>query len=547
MSPGSGRAVTIDSPVRSWVLSSTLFARSSNMEPKPQVAPLVNLVNDALLDPKACELMRTLTSTLDELRTQVLAARQARRAQLAAGEVSLLEATAHIRSTKWTVDPLPLSMQARRVELLGGCSQLELVQGLNSGAMSYVADLWNLSATDTKSVLEAHHNLIEAAHHRSSVSSSTEGDQHINASSTTRLMFAPRPLQITEPGVQLNGAPVCATIFDLVLFCVQNGRELVARQQGVLLYLRHVEGHLEARYHDRLFDLLEEHLDLPRGTIRATVMLDSISASLEIEEILFELSHHSAGVSLDLQAYAADHIALFSGADRKPLPDRETIGLNAPFLRTLSLLAIGAAHRRGAHAIGAPSFVLPPDDEGRLRSGYLEMLADKEREAVDGHDGTLVGHPGLVTAAMVEFNKSMPMAHQLSFQRHDEISPKDLVEPPVGTISVDSLVSILRTSLRALAYYHRGERTVVQGGRLHDRSSVQLAIALLWQWNHSREGVISSSGLEVHEDLLRYLVKKETEKLFAEASPELRAAGKQAADDLLGLVLGDRYPKLTCR
>ncbi|MCC7502549.1 MAG: hypothetical protein IT229_08470, partial [Flavobacteriales bacterium] len=178
--------------------------------------------------------------------------------------------------------------------------------------------------------------------------------------------------------------------------------------------------------------------------------------------------------------------------------------------------------------------------------GYLEMLGDKEREAVDGHDGTLVGHPGLVTAAMVEFNKSMPMAHQLSFQRRDEITPKDLVEPPVGTISVESLVGILRTSLRALAHYHIGERTVIQGGRLHDRSSVQLAIALLWQWNHSREGVISATGLEVHEDLLRYLVKKETEKLFAEASPELRAAGKQAADDLLGLVLGVRYPQLNC-
>lgn len=522
------------------------FGLSSNMEPQPHVVPLVNLVNDALLNPKVCELMRALTEALAEQRTQVLADRQKRRDQLASGEVSLLDATAHIRSSAWNVDPLPMSMQARRVELLGGCSRAELLQGLNSGAMSYVADLWNLSGTDTTSVLEAHRNLIEAAHHRTSVISAPAGRQHINGSSTTRLAFVPRPLHVTEPGVNFNGVPVCATIFDLVLFCARNAQELVARQQGILLYLRHVEGHLEARYHDRLFDLLEEHLDLERGTIRATVMLDSISAALEVEEILFELSHHSAGVSLDLQAYAADHIALFSGADRKPLPDRETIGLNAPFLRNLSLLAIGAAHRRGAHAIGAPAFVLPPDDEGRLRSGYLEMLGDKEREAVDGHDGTLVGHPGLVTAAMVEFNKSMPMAHQLSFQRHDEISPKDLVEPPVGTISVDSLVSILRTSLRALAYYHMGDRTVVQGGRLHDRSSVQLAIALLWQWNHSREGVISSSGLEVHEDLLRYLVKKETEKLFAEASAELRAAGKQAADDLLRLVLSDRYPYLNC-
>ena len=523
-----------------------LFGRLSSMDQHQQAVPLVHLVNDALLDPQVCELMRALSHELEPQRELVLTARQERRDQLASGDVCLLEATANIRSSIWSVDALPPSMQARRVELLGGCSRMELLHGLNSGAMSYVADLWNLSATDTASVLEAHRNLIEAAHHRTSVISSPEGRQRINASSTTLLMFVPRPLHVKESAVKFNGVPVCATLFDLVLFCTQNAQELLARQQGVFFYLRHVQGHLEARYHDRLFNLLEEHLDLPRGTLRATVMLDSISAALEIEEILYELRHHSAGVSLDLQAYAADHIALFSGADRKPLPDRETIGLNAPFLRHLSLLAIGAAHRRGAHAIGAPAFVLPPDDEGRLRSGYLEMLGDKEREAVDGHDGTLVGHPGLVTAAMVEFNKSMPLANQITFQRHDAISPADLVEPPLGTISVDSLVSILRTSLRALAYYHLGERTVVQGGRLHDRSSVQLAIALLWQWNQSHDGVISATGLEVHEDLLRYLVKKQTEKLFAEASAELRGAGKQAAEDLLSLVLAQRYPYLNC-
>jgi malate synthase len=176
-----------------------------------------------------------------------------------------------------------------------------------------------------------------------------------------------------------------------------------------------------------------------------------------------------------------------------------------------------------------------------MRAGYLEMLADKEREAVDGHDGTLVGHPGLVTAALTEFNKSVPMAHQMSYQRKDAIAPADLVRRPEGTITVESLVGMLNTTLRALAQVRPGE-ALVQGGRIHDRSSIQLSLALLWQWVHSRQGVITSSGLEVHDDLVRYLVKKASDKLLADPDPSFRNSGRNAGERLLHLVLADEHP-----
>jgi malate synthase len=247
-------------------------------------------------------------------------------------------------------------------------------------------------------------------------------------------------------------------------------------------------------------------------------------------------------LSFDPQGYAADHVALFNGPETPVLPDREIIGLNAPFLRALSLLLIGTCHRRGCHAIGAPSFVLPPLDPMKVKASYLEMLADKEREAVDGHDGTIVVHSGTVTSAMMEFNKSMPRANQLYYLRHDTITPADLVRRPEGPITVDSLVGIIRTAMRALVQRHEGRGWVVQGGRLHDRTSLRLALRMLWQWSHSKHGVITATGLVVQKDLLRYLIQKETGKMFADADERTRQLAEQAKTQVMDLVNGDEVP-----
>jgi len=476
-----------------------------------------------------------------DMRAELLAERVQQRAERAAGHMERNAATADLRAAAWTVDPLPESLLDRRVELLGGTRRHELLAGLNSGARSYVADLWNLTGGDEPDILRGHRNVFRTVHGELAVITGERGRTRSRRDSNTRLILVPRPLAIGTPGTIINGSPIGATFLDVVVHCMLNAAVLMERQQAVLFMLRDVNGMREARFHAELFAFMEQHLGLPRGSVRATVMLDTVNGALECEEILYELRHHAYGLSLDPQAYAADHIALFTAADRPPMPDRETIGLNAPFLRSLSLLAIGTAHKRSAHAIGAPAFVLPPDDDGVMRTGYLEMLADKEREAVDGHDGTLVGHPGLVSAALTEFNKSVPMAHQMSYQRKEVISPADLVSKPEGTITVDSLVGMLRTTLRALAQVSPGE-ALVQGGRIHDRSSIQLALSLLWQWVHSRSGVITTSGLEVHDDLVRYLVKKESDKLMADPDPAFRTSGPNAGERLLHLVLAEEHP-----
>jgi len=487
--------------------------------------------------PELKALLDELAGTFEARRRALLRQRQEHRARMAAGDVGFLEATAHIRNGVWRTDPFPDALAERRVEMIGGATRQELVQGMNAGAKSYIADLYNFTKGDPATIRRAHRHIQRAAF-SDLVYMAADGDRmRIAPGNTTRLMVVPRPLSVEEPS-----GPVAASLHDLAMLVHHAGHRLVDRQGGVYLYLRDVQTHLEARWWNEVFDRLEEHMDRPRGAIRATVMIDTVPGAFEAEEILFELLHHSAGTSFDPQGYTADHISLFHGPDRHVLPDRERIGLNTVFLRTLSLHLIGVCHRRGCHAIGAPSFVLPPRDPAKPKAEYLEMLADKEREAVDGHDGTIVVHADTVNAAMAEFNKGMPRAHQIDYLRNDPIAPADLVRRPEGEITVDSLVGMIRTAFRTLVHRDTGVSWVVQGGRLHDRSSLRLALRLLWQWNKSEHGVITSSGLEVHDDLLKYLVRKEGDKMFGDADERTRKAATKAAGVILDLVTGDAMP-----
>lgn len=486
-------------------------------------------------------LLDTLIQGFEKRRTELLSDRERYTRNLSQGNVAFLEETANIRDEKWKVQ-LPSFLLERRVEMIGGATRSELVNGLNSGAKSYIADLWNFSAGDSANILRAHRNLERAANLDLAYLPSEGGRIRINPNSVCRLMVVPRPLNTLETGSAAGDEPVSATMFDLANLVLNCGDTLKDRQGGVFLYLRDVRTHLEARFWNDLFDAMEENMGWTRGTIRATVFIDSISGALEAEEILFELMHHGAGLSLDPQGYAADHIALFNAPDRQTLPDREGIGLNAPFLRALSLYTIGIGHRRGCHAMGAASFVLPSRTPDKVKADYLEMLSDKEREAIDGHDGTLVVHADTVTPTTVEFNKSMPLANQLTYLRKDEITAADLIRRPEGNITVEGLLAIIRSTLRNMVERQDNKGWIVQGSRIHDRSSIRLSLRLMWQWNKSEQGKITNSGLEIHDDLLKYLFKKESDKMYAESPDPVKKNAASAVQWILEQVTGDVIP-----
>jgi malate synthase len=517
------------------------------MHAAPHAETLNGHANVPLLTQGVKELLERCEAALGATREALLLQREVTRSRLS-NEALPPSILSGADGTTWTVEPLPDSLCDRRVELVGGTNRQDLLNGLNSGASSYIADLWNLSCSTPGSVVRAHRGIRLAAHRRLSAITGPKGRERLHPDGRTHLAFIPRPLHVgcgSEcDGHWDNDQRPGATFFDICVHAAHNGPALCAMQGGITIHLRGVHSAQEADLFTRLFQLIEEHLGMAQGSIRATVVVDTVNAALSLDGILLALRHHCAGVAIDPQGYAADHIALFHGPSVQPLPDRESIGLNAPFLRALSLHVIGTAHRRGTHALGAPAFVLPPEAGDRMLDGFLEMLADKEREAVDGHDGTIVGYPGLVQDAMAEFAKSMPGAHQIGFQRHDAFTAADLVRRPDGTITVESLVGMLRTTIRSFAYRSLGRPAVVQGGRLHDRSSVQLALALLWQWNHSPLGVVTGNGLAIHSDLMHYLVRKETTKLFQDAQPPIREAGEKAATQVLALVLGEPFPSV---
>lgn len=507
--------------------------------PETMLRTLEPQMTDRLLTPAFLELVGELEQRFGGHWREVLALNQARHEALRAGSLAFLPETEAVRKGDWHVDPVPAELLERRVELLGGANRMELIDGMNAGAKSYVADLWNLTLNSPKTILKVHKNLERAADNRLAYVNAQGDRVRINPASITRLMIVPRPLHVDDLTL---GRHVPGAFVDLAMHALNNGEKLRLRQGGIYLYLRDVGGHREAGLWSAMFAFLEEKLNMPKGTFRATVIMDNLAAVLEADEILHELHHHSAGLSLDPQAFAADHLMLFSGPESPIFPDRQHIGLNARFLRSVSLHIISICHRRQAHAIGAPSFLIPPDAHGHLKADYLEMIADKEREAVDGHDGTIVGHPGLVNAAMTEFNKSMPRGHQMYFQRPDIANLEDLVQPPEGPLTTEGLLRSVRTVLQALVCRTLGKGPIIQGGRLHDRSSVRLSTLLLWHWTRSPVCFITDTGLEVHEDVVKYLIRKEGAKMFPPTQQELHACAMDAVKTLTSTALSPAMP-----
>ncbi|MBL8008977.1 MAG: hypothetical protein JNJ64_00100 [Flavobacteriales bacterium] len=499
---------------------------------------------DPALTPALLDLLTGLDARFATRIERLLKDRKARRERMSAGDVERLTDTLHIRQADWHVEPLPANWMERRVEVIGPADRQSIIEGLNTGAKTYIADLYDLAAGQKGNLLRAHRAIGRAAKGRLSCITAEGGRIRLHASGTTRLAVAVRPLGVPEAMVRFGGRPVQGGLFDLVMLALHHGASLMERQRSIHVYLRNVHGHLEARLWNDVFDALEESLGLDRGSIRATVFVDNVIGALEPEETLFELAPHAGGLALDNAAYVADHIALFTGRESGVFPDRERFGMDCGLLESLARTVIGACHRRGAHALGTPGHGLPHVGHGRPKPALVEMLNDKEHEAALGMDGTLMAHPGLVNAAMTEFNKHMGASHQFAVQRREEIAVSDLVRRPDGDISVDGLVRAVRTGLLGLSAMETGASRIELDGRTHDRSSVRLAIALLWHWVVADKGRITASGLDIHDDLITFLVKKEVEKLAARPDHPALGALRTAGDQLIGLVLSPDCPGL---
>ncbi|HEX4498859.1 MAG TPA: malate synthase A, partial [Thermoanaerobaculia bacterium] len=395
--------------------------------------------------------------------------------------------TRSIRDTVWEVAPVPADLEDRRVEITGPVERKMMINALNSGASAFMADFEDSLSPTWENVVAGQANLIDAVR-RDLAFTSPEGKEYRLAGRTATLMVRPRGWHLVERHALLADAPVSASVFDFGLFFFHNARELVRRGTGPYVYLPKLESHVEAALWNQVFEIAQHLLDLPRGTVKATVLIETITAAFEMDEILWELRDHAAGLNAGRWDYIFSILRKLPSADRL-LPDRFQITMNVPFLRAYADLLVHTCHHRGAHAIGGMAAFIPSRrDEEVNRVALDRVREDKEREARQGFDGTWVAHPDLVPVAREVFDRVLAgRPNQKSVLRDDvAVTSEDLLDFRIedGRITEEGLRSNISIALQYLDSWLQGQGAAAIRNLMEDAATAEISRAQLWQWIH---------------------------------------------------------------
>jgi malate synthase len=481
----------------------------------------------AILSPAALEFVAKLQRAFDGRRQELLARRARLQADLDRGWTpDFLPETKDIRGGDWKVAPLPPDLLDRRVEITGPVDRKTVINALNSGAKMYMADFEDAHSPTWAGTLEGQANLYDAV--RGLIDyTSPEGKRYTLGKETATLLVRPRGWHLHEKHVTIDGKFASASLFDFGLFLFHNARALRERGTGPYFYLPKLESHLEARLWNDVFVLAQRELGVPQGTVRATVLIETILAAFEMDEILYELRDHIAGLNCGRWDYIFSFIKKFRNRPDCVLPDRAVVTMTTHFLRSYSLLAIRTCHRRGAAAVGGMAAQIPIKNDPAANLAALQKVReDKEREAGDGHDGTWVAHPGLVPVALEVFNARMPRPNQIDRLREDvRVGAADLLRVPAGTITEKGLRTNVNVGLRYLESWLRGSGCVPIFNLMEDAATCEISRTQIWQWIRHPAGVLDD-GRKVTAELFRRTLAEELDKIRADVGPAAFAAGK---------------------
>jgi malate synthase A len=421
--------------------------------------------------------------------------------------------TDHIRRGNWRVAPVPPDLQDRRVEITGPVERKMVINALNSGASVFMADFEDSLTPTWSNVLDGQVNLRDAVAGTISYEDPQTGRTYALGQQRAVLVVRPRGWHLEERHVRIDGQPVSASLFDFGLYLFHNARALLDAGSGPYFYLPKLEGHLEAKLWADVFTAAEEVLDLPHGTIRATVLIETILAAFEMEEILYQLRDYAAGLNCGRWDYIFSFIKKLRNRSDCVLPDRNSVTMTAPFLRAYSRLLIKTCHRRGAHAIGGMAAFIPVKADEALNAAAVERVhADKLREVTDGHDGTWVAHPGLIDVAKAVFDEHMPGANQVEVLRDDvHITADDLLAVPTGEITEDGLRNNIRVGLQYIEAWLGGLGCVPLYNLMEDAATAEICRSQVWQWLKHKARL--TDGRQVNELLVTELIDDEMTKL----------------------------------
>ncbi|MDX2001912.1 MAG: malate synthase A [Chitinophagales bacterium] len=497
-----------------------------------------------ILTPAALSFVADLHRQFNGRRKELLAFRKERQAKLDAGIFpDFLPHTSHIRHGVWTVEPIPADLQDRRVEITGPVDRKMIINALNSGAKVFMADFEDSNSPRWSNNISGQINLRDAILRNISYAAPDTGKFYTLNEQTATLMVRPRGWHLDEKHVLIDGEPVSGGIFDFGLYFFHNAKNLISKGSGPYFYLPKMESHLEARLWNDIFLRAQSQLGIERGTIKATVLIETILASFELHEILYELREHSAGLNCGRWDYIFSFIKKFKNHPQFILPNRDQVTMATPFMEAYSLLVIQTCHQRNVHAMGGMSAFIPiKGDEAANQAAIEKVRLDKEREARNGHDGTWVAHPGLVKVAMDVFDQYMPSANQIDKKREDvDVSAADLIRIPEGTITEEGLRKNINVGILYIESWLRGVGAAALYNLMEDAATAEISRAQVWQWIH--HGLKLQDGTPITKELYHRYLPEELANIRAYVGDAAYVDGrfKEACDIFTELVERDDF------
>lgn len=485
-----------------------------------------------ILSPEALAFVAVLQREFGGRRQELLVRRAEREARIRAGErPDFLPETASIREGDWRVDPVPAGLLDRRCEITGPVERKMMINALNSGARIFMADFEDANSPTWSNVVEGQANCFDAI--RRTISLDTGDKAYRLNDRTAELLIRPRGWHLPEKHLLLAGEPLSGSLVDFGLYAFWNARELLERGRGPWLYLPKLESHLEARLWNDVFVFTEEALGIPRGSVKATVLIETILAAFEMDEILYELREHSAGLNAGRWDYIFSVIKKFRDLEQMVLPDRAQVTMTVPFMRAYTELLVRTCHRRGAHAIGGMAAFIPSRRDAAVNEIALARVTeDKVREASDGFDGTWVAHPDLVPVATAIFDEVLAdLPNQLTRTRDEvDVSAGMLLDTRIdgGEVSEQGLRTNVAVGVEYLESWLRGVGAAALYNLMEDAATVEISRSQVWQW--VRHGRVS------REDVQRMIAEEASRQGDGGRFPEARALFERVA-------LADSFPE----
>jgi malate synthase len=480
-----------------------------------------------ILTPEALAFVAALHRQFEGRRQSLLAARVTRQKAFDAGKLpDFLPETRAVRDAAWTISPQPADLLDRRVEITGPTDRKMVINALNCGASTFMADFEDANCPTWDNMIDGQLNLRDAV--RRTITLEQGAKTYRLQDKTAVLIVRPRGWHLDEKHVRLDGTPVSGGIFDFALYFFHNARELLARGSGPYFYLPKMESHLEARLWNDIFNVAQDTLGIARGAIKATALIETVVAAFEMDEILWELREHSAGLNIGRWDYIFSCIKKFRVHQDFCLADRAQVTMTAPFMRSYALALVKTCHHRGAPAMGGMAAQIPIKDDPSANYAAMEKVrADKLREVTDGCDGTWVAHPALVPIAKAIFDQHMPGPNQYWKQRPDvTFGAKDLLafqpEQPITEAGLSNNISV---GIQYIGAWLSGNGCVPVFNLMEDAATAEISRSQIWQWIRSPKGVLAD-GRKVTVELFRQLLAAEMPKIKRYLGDEAWAAGK---------------------